>query len=264
MEEIIIFLDDILERLREKLLSEWRDEEGLLGFNIKGDETRGFDITAEKFLIDEIRKRLPKAAFFAEEEGEIGGEGPFFVLDPVDGSTNFLRKIGVYSVSIAVADEPYIERVNLGVVKNLVSGDTYVGIRGGGAFLNGRRIKVSGVTEPREAVIGIDLDFPDKSMLDKVLPLIKSVKKVRKMGSNALEISYVAHGGLDAFVDVRGVLTCESFLGAKVILEEAGGIVTDENGKEIKGKIDLSKRWNIIAAGNRVLHEKICSILHGK
>ncbi|MEM4446729.1 MAG: inositol monophosphatase family protein [Candidatus Jordarchaeales archaeon] len=264
MEELVIFLDDILERLREKLLSEWRDEGGLLGFNVKGDETRAFDITAEKFLINEIKERLPNAAFFAEEEGEIRGEGPFFILDPVDGSTNFLRKIGVCSVSIAVADEPYIEKVNIGMVKNLISGDIYVGVRGVGAFLNGKRIRVSSVMEPREAVIGVDLDFPDKNMLDKVLPLIKSVKKIRKIGTNALEISYVAHGGLDAFVDIRGVLTCESFLGAKVILEEAGGIITDENGKEIKGKIDLSERWSIIAAGNRVLHEKICSILRGK
>jgi len=264
VEELVLVLDDILERVREKLLSEWREERDMLGFNVKGDETRKFDVMAERFLVDEIKKRYPEAAFFAEEEGEIGGEGPFIVLDPVDGSTNFLRGIGACSVSVAVADEPYLESVKVGVVKNLISGDTYVGVKGMGAFLNGRLIKASDVSELGEAIVGVDLDFPDRTEVSKVFPLIMKARKLRKIGSNALEIAYVAHGGYDAFVDVRGVLTCESFLGAKIILEEAGGVITDGDGREIKGKVDLSKRWTIIASGNRILHNEISKVLKEK
>ncbi|MBS7246696.1 MAG: inositol monophosphatase family protein [Candidatus Jordarchaeales archaeon] len=263
-EELVPVLDDILERVRDRLLSDWREARELLGFNVKGDETRKFDVMAEKFLVEEIKRRYPEAAFFAEEEGEIGGGGPFFVLDPVDGSTNFLRGIGACSVSVAVADEPYLEDVKVGVVKNLISGDTYVGIKGRGAFLNGQLIRASGVSELSEAIVGVDLDFPDKTELSKVFPLMMKVRKLRKIGSNALEIAYVAHGGYDAFIDIRGVLTCESFLGAKIILEEAGGVVTDGEGREIKGRMDLNKRWTIIASGNKVLHGKISEVLRGK
>ncbi|MEM2047745.1 MAG: inositol monophosphatase family protein, partial [Candidatus Jordarchaeales archaeon] len=179
-EELVPVLDDILERVRDRLLSDWREARELLGFNVKGDETRKFDVMAEKFLVEEIKRRYPEAAFFAEEEGEIGGGGPFFVLDPVDGSTNFLRGIGACSVSVAVADEPYLEDVKVGVVKNLISGDTYVGIKGGGAFLNGQLIRASGVSELSEAIVGVDLDFPDKTELSKVFPLMMKVRKLRK------------------------------------------------------------------------------------
>ncbi len=262
LEELATFLENVLERVRVKLLYEWKRDGSLVGFNVKGDETRSFDLMAEEFLINEIRKRYPEAAFFAEEEGEIGGEGPFFIIDPVDGSTNFFRKVGSCSVSVAVADEPYLDRVKVGVVKSIFSGDVYIGIKGRGAFLNGEHIRSSNVKEVGDAIIGVDLDFPDKSNLKRLLPLLMQAKKLRKIGSNALEVSYVAHGGYDAFIDIRNVLTCESFLAAKIILEEAGGILTNEKGEKVKGKVDLAQKWSIIAAGNKELHSKICEILN--
>ncbi|MHA1607442.1 MAG: inositol monophosphatase family protein [Candidatus Freyarchaeota archaeon] len=263
VERYVSFLVDLLERARVRLLREWRGERGVVGVNVKGDETRGFDFRVEEYLVREIRGRWGRVGFFAEEEGEVEGEAPFFVLDPVDGSTNFLRRVGVCSISVAVAEEPYLESARVGVVKNVLSGETYHAVKGGGAFLDGVPIAPSNTVSLDGAVVGVDLDFPDKEDLRKVLPLMLRARKIRKVGSNALEISYVAHGGYDAFVDVRNLLTCESFLAAKVILEEAGGKVTDERGAPIRGEIRLEKKWNIIAAANSTLHGEILAVLRG-
>ncbi|MEM3586447.1 MAG: inositol monophosphatase family protein [Candidatus Jordarchaeaceae archaeon] len=253
---------DVAEKARIKLLREGLGSNELLGFNIKGDITRSFDKYCEDFIMSELRKFYHNITFLAEEAGVVKeGEDVFIIIDPVDGSFNFSRGIGLSAISIAVAPSPYFEEIEIAVVKDIVSGKTYYAVKGSGAYLNDFRVASSSLKELSDAVIGFDFDYPDKSNLNKVIPLLKSVKKIRKIGSNSLELSYVSSGGYDAFLDLRNVLGPENFASAKLIIEEAGGIISDDKGNPVEGEINLTKRQNIVAAGNETLHEKILDIL---
>ncbi|MGQ9720996.1 MAG: inositol monophosphatase family protein [Candidatus Jordarchaeum sp.] len=253
---------DIVEKAQVKLLKEGKGTNEILGYNIKGDTTRGFDKTTEDYLMNEIRKIYKNITFLAEEAGVVEeGKDIYVIIDPCDGSSNFSRGIGVSAIAIAVAPSPFFEEVEIAVVKDIVSGKAYYAIRGGGAFLDGVRVIPSKIKELSEAIVGIDLDFPVKSDLDRVIPILKTAQKVRKIGSNSLELSYVSSGGYDAFVDVRSTLSAENFASARLIIEEAGGLISDDEGNSIVGEIDLTRKQNLVAAGNSVLHEKILELL---
>ncbi|MEX2704723.1 MAG: inositol monophosphatase family protein [Candidatus Freyrarchaeum guaymaensis] len=253
---------DIIERARIKLLKEGLGTNEILGLNIKGDVTRSFDKTTEDYLMNEIRKIYKNITFLAEEAGVVEeGNDVYIIIDPIDGSSNHSRGIGLSAISVAVAPSPYFEEVEIGIVKDIVSGNTYYAVRGEGSYLNGLKVRPSQIKELQESIVGIDLDFPDKSGLDRVIPILKSVKKVRKIGSNSLELSYVSSGGYEAFLDLRNILSAENFAAAKLIIEEAGGIFTDDRGNSVEGKIDLTKKQNLVAAGNEVLYERILELL---
>ncbi|WXG40563.1 MAG: inositol monophosphatase family protein [Candidatus Freyarchaeum deiterrae] len=252
----------VAERARVKLLKEGSGSNELLGLNVKGDITRGFDKSSEDFIMSEIRKIYGNITFLAEEAGVVKeGEDVYIIIDPCDGSSNFSRGIGLSAISIAVAPSPYFEEVEIAIVKDIISGKTYYAIKGKGAFLDGLRVTPSQTKELQEAIVGVDLDFPDKSDLDKVIPLLRRVKKIRKIGSNSLELSYVSSGGYEAFLDLRNILSPENFASAKLIIEEAGGIISDDKGNPIEGKIDLTGKQNLVAAGNSILHEKILKLI---
>ncbi len=253
---------DIVEKARIKLLKEEPGTNEILGYNIKGDTTRGFDKTTEDYLMNEIRKIYKNITFMAEEAGVVEeGDDVYIIIDPCDGSSNFSRGIGLSAIAIAVAPSPYFGEVEIAIVKDIVSGKTYHAIKGEGAYLDDVRLALSSIVVLSEAIVGIDLDFPNKSDLDKVIPLLRGAKKIRKIGSNSLELSYVSSGGYDAFVDVRSTLSAENFASAKLIIEEAGGLISDDKGNPIEGEIDLTNKQNLVAAGNSVLHEKILEIL---
>ncbi|MFB0560739.1 MAG: inositol monophosphatase family protein [Candidatus Lokiarchaeia archaeon] len=252
----------ITERARIKLLKEGPGTNEILGLNIKGDTTRTFDKTTEDFIMSEIRKIYKNITFLAEEAGVVKeGNDVYIIIDPCDGSSNFSRGIGLSAIAIAVAPSPYFEEVEIAVVKDIISGRTYHAIKGEGAYLDGFKVTPSPMEEVEEAIVGIDLDFPVKSDLDKVLPVLKSAKKIRKIGSNSLELSYVSSGGYDAFLDLRTILSSENFASAKLIIEEAGAFISDDKGEPIEGKIELTRKQNLVAAGNNILHEKILELL---
>lgn len=253
---------DVVERARLELLREGSGLNKLLGFNIKGDVTRSFDKYCEEFIMSEIKRFHRNVTFLAEEAGVVkGGDEAFIIIDPVDGSYNFSRGIGLSAISIAVAPSPYFEEIEIAIVKDVVSGKTYHAVKGTGAYLNGSKVIPSPVKELQEAVVGLDLDYPDKSDLERVIPLMKMVKKIRKIGVNSLELSYVSSGGYEAFLDLRNFLSPENFASAKLIIEEAGGIISDEKGNPIEGEINLTRKQNLVAAGNDKLHEKILELL---
>ncbi len=253
---------DIVEKARIKLLKEGPGTGEILALNIKGDTTRTFDKNTEDYLMNEIRKIYKNITFLAEEAGVVEeGNDVYIIIDPCDGSENFSRGIGLSAIAIAVAPSPFFGEVEIAVVKDIVSGRTYHALKGGGAFLDGFRVVPSQVREIGEAIVGIDLDFPVKSDLDRVIPILKGAMKIRKIGSNSLELSYVSSGGYDAFLDVRSILSVENFASAKLIIEEAGGVISDDKGGPIEGEIELTRKQNLVAAGNSVLHEKIMELL---
>lgn len=253
---------DVVEKARVKLLNEGPGSNEFIGLNIKGDVTRSFDKSCEDFIMSEIRKFYRNVTFLAEEAGVVKeGDDVFVIVDPVDGSYNFSRGIGLSAISIAVAPSPYFEEIEIGIVKDVVSGKTYHAVKGAGAYLNGLRVTPSKVKELKEAIVGFDLDYPDRSDLYKVIPLLRRVKKIRKIGSNSLELSYVSSGGYEAFLDLRNILSPENFASAKLIIEEAGGIISDEKGNLIEGEIILTRKQNIVASGNSTLHEEILELI---
>ncbi|MEM3561785.1 MAG: inositol monophosphatase family protein [Candidatus Jordarchaeaceae archaeon] len=262
VEKNLKLLLDVAERARIKLLKEGLGANEILGYNVKGDTTRAFDKTTEDYIMGEIRKIYKNITFLAEEAGVVEeGDDVYVIIDPVDGSTNISRGIGLGAIAIAVAPSPYFEEVEIAIVKDIISGKTYHALRGRGAYLDGVKVSPSRIMELSEAVVGIDLDFPNKSDLDRVIPLLREAKKIRKIGSNSLELSYVSSGGYEAFLDLRSVLSPENFAPAKLIIEEAGGIISDDKGNSIEGKIDLTKKQNLVAAGNNILHQKILRLI---
>lgn len=228
------------------------------------DITRRIDLMAEKRIIQLLEREGIHALLISEEAGvrKVGGTPEVvLVVDPLDGTTNFANSIPFYSVSLAAGryrTKPVIEELDSGVVQDVVSGDVFHAARGGGSYFNGREI--SGRPQNREEVLVSLYTYgsKDKVNYDRLYDLVK----IRTLGSAALELCYVALGRMNAFVDMRGVLRLVDIAAAKIVLEEAGGTVTDAEGRPLRG--ELSKFYqgiNLIAASRRELHRKLLRAL---
>ena len=203
------------------------------------------------------------------------GNGPseaVFVVDPLDGTRNALKKIPAYGISIAVADPLGISKsvtdpdkltisdVEIGFVKNFATGDIYNAQKGKGAYLNGNKIRPSQKTDVSGSSIGAYIYRAEMSKIDK---LCKTVRSMRILGSVAIELCYVADGTYDAFLDVRGNLRIVDIAAAKLIVEESNGVVTDENCKPLENGLNVIDRTSIVASCNKDIHREIIEILGG-
>lgn len=262
-------LEGVFAEVRAYLLGDGLSETKAVDTNQKGQLTHRFDERAEELVIRRCLDAFDEPiAFLSEECGEarMGNGEPryLFVVDPVDGSINYLRGLELSAVSIAVL--PASAEITVGNVTHALVGEVFTGTlflaeRGRGATRNRAPIRSSAVQGLDEAVVSIDLGFLDKGKLSRVEPLIHQVKRVRCLGTAATEMALTASGGLDAFVDVRDALTAENFLAAGLLIEEAGGLITDPWGKPIPPAADLSQRFNVVASGNAVLHQAVLRVL---
>jgi len=265
-----ILLEETLKKARVDTLEALKTREVLtkVGTGIGGDVTRQIDVIAENVLIEALRRHVQNATVLSEESGwiKIGLGGlPLFIIDPLDGSTNVVRGYPCASISMAVAEGFHLRDVFAGAVINLMSGDLFKAERGGEVYLNTRKVEPSDVKRLEEAFIAIDLNlsrgFP--SYLKRVGPIIERAAHVRFLGTDALETSFVAAGICDAFVDLRGVLRLTDFAAAAFIVEEAGGVVVDVEGKplNVAAVLDTSPpRGSFIAACTDELCRKILSL----
>ncbi|HUQ17971.1 MAG TPA: inositol monophosphatase family protein [Gemmatimonadaceae bacterium] len=211
-------------------------DRGSLEWKQKGesDFVTEVDTRAEAAIIETIHSHYRDAVIVGEElspETMIGHEGITFVVDPLDGTTNFLHGYPEYSVSIAaVVDGELVA----GVVRNLTRPETFSAVRGGGAFLNDERISVSKETEPYRSLIGTGFPFKRHDLLEKYARQFIKVSShtagVRRAGSAAIDLSHVACGRFDAFWEL--VLAPWDIAAGVLIVREAGGIVTDLAGNE--------------------------------
>jgi myo-inositol-1(or 4)-monophosphatase len=191
------------------------------------------DTNAEEAIVETINAGCPGAVIIGEElspETLVGREGVTFLVDPLDGTTNFLHGYPEYSVSIAaVVDGELVAAV----VRNLARPETFTASRGGGAFMNGERISVSTETEPYRALIGTGFPFKRHDLLEKYAKQFIKVSShtagVRRAGSAAVDLSNLACGRFDAFWEL--VLAPWDIAAGTLIVREAGGIVTDLAGK---------------------------------
>jgi myo-inositol-1(or 4)-monophosphatase len=191
------------------------------------------DRSAEREIIYHLSKAYPDHAFLAEEGGSSGNQDSEFrwIIDPLDGTTNFLRGIPHFAVSIACE---YRGKIEHAVVLDPIRREEFTASRGRGAQLNGRRIRVSALTSLEGALLGTGIPF--KSRQTEHLPayfrsletLAGSCAGIRRAGAAALDLAYVAAGRLDAFWEI-GLAPWDMAAGS-LLIREAGGLVGDFNG----------------------------------
>jgi len=232
-----------------------------LGIGAGGDVTRVIDLEVEKAIVRSLSENLRDFVLVSEESGlkTYGVGGCVIVVDPLDGSTNVLRGYPACSSAIAIARGTALSDVIAAGVINLVTGDLYYAEKGFGAYLNGERIRPRGTSKVEDAFMAFELNIRGQisGYVLRVAELIERARHVRLIGSDALEICFVASGASDAFVDLRGFLRAPDFAASAFILKEAGGVVTDADGKELDCKLDPKARSTVIAACTQELHEDI-------
>ena len=209
-----------------------------------GDFVSTADLKSEKILREELLKARPSYSFLFEESGELKGTDKSFrwIIDPLDGTTNFLHGIPHWSISVALEkDGEVVAAVILDPIKN----ELFFAEKGGGAFMNSKRLRVSGRTSSEDCLIGFSHE-KTKEFYSDLSATTPSAGGIRRMGSTCLDLAYVAAGRFDVFW-CRGLYPWDSAAGS-LLIKEAGGFVTDING----GKNYVYGR-NILAA-NQYLH----------
>ncbi len=193
------------------------------------------DRAAEQKIIDALRKAYPTHGIRGEETGFHAGSGEgedyLWIIDPLDGTTNFLRGVPHFAVSIACK---YRGRLEHAVVLDPVRQEEFTASRGRGAQLNGRRLRVSGRTSLDGALLGTGFPFRDNQMdnLDNYLGMFRSLvgqtAGIRRAGAASLDLAYVAAGRFDAFWE-SGLSEWDMAAGV-LLIQEAGGLVSDFTG----------------------------------
>lgn len=225
--------------------------------------TMQFDREAEDLIIQGLTESGHGFEIITEERPTFSTipKPPYrVVIDPIDGSNNVERGIMTAAIALAVLpiDAPVIPgRVEWALVGELFSGIVFSAQRGGGAFRNGRRCHVSATTRLEHCMAGMNFDGRDPHAIRRLLIDQPTLGNVRRTGSSAMDSVYVASGTYDAYIDVGNVLTGESFLASLSIILEAGGIVSDHEGKPLRPITNLTEGFSLIAAGTKELHQEI-------
>ncbi|MGL4404626.1 MAG: inositol monophosphatase family protein [Notoacmeibacter sp.] len=221
-----------------------------------GDFVSQADKKAEKIIHAELSRARPGYSFLMEEEGEIIGDDPQhrWIIDPLDGTTNFLHGIPLFAISIALERQGQIVA---GLVFNPVMDELFTAERGNGAFVNDRRLRVAGRRDMYEAVIGTGVPHIGRGdhgkYLKQLAKMMPEVAGVRRLGAAALDLAYVAAGRMDGFWE-EGLHPWDVAAGA-ILIREAGGYVTDETGNH-----DVVNAKTIVA-GNEFIHRDVMGVL---
>ena len=199
------------------------------------------DLAAEQAIIEVLRDAFPGHGILAEESGESGPESEFtWIIDPLDGTTNFIHGMPQYAVSIAQTKNGVLEHA---VVYDPNTNEMFTASRGAGAFLNDRRIRVSRRTRLNESLIGTGFPFRQFDHVDAYLAMFKELTQktagIRRPGAASLDLAYVAAGRFDGFWEM-GLSPWDMAAGV-LLIQEAGGLVSD-----------LSGEANYLATGNLV------------
>ena len=205
------------------------------------------DVAAERAIIDTLKDAYPDHGFLGEESGSSENQSDFiWIIDPLDGTTNFLHNFPQYCVSIALQHKGEITQA---VIYEPNRNDLYTATKGRGAFLNDKRIRVSKCDKLQQSLIGTGFPFRDFKHLDTYLSMFKSMLQktsgIRRPGSAALDLAYVANGSLDAFWEI-GLSPWDIAAGA-LLVQEAGGIISNLNGKD--GWLESG---NVLAASPKI------------
>jgi myo-inositol-1(or 4)-monophosphatase len=206
----------------------------------KNDFATEIDRLAEKEIISIIKAAYPEHSILAEESGEHAGNDFVWIIDPLDGTTNFIHGFPQYAVSIALK---YKDRIEIGVVYDPQRDELFTAKRGGGAMLNNRRLRVTALTSMKGALIGTGFPFKVPQHLDAYLNMFRAITidsaGIRRAGSAALDLAYLAAGRLDAFWEIE--LKEWDMAAGILLVKEAGGVATD-----------FSFKYDYLASGNLI------------
>ncbi len=210
------------------------------------------DHAAEKAIIDTIRHAYPDHGFLGEESGQSNAEAEnIWIIDPLDGTTNFLHNFPQYCISIALQQKGVLTQA---VIYDPVRNDLFTATKGRGAFLNDKRIRVTSRTKLQESLIATGFPFRDFTHLDTYMAMLKSMIQkttgIRRPGSAALDLAYVAAGWTDGFFEIN--LSTWDIAAGGLLVQEAGGMVGDFEGNE-----SWISTGNIVAANPKVFAQML-------
>ncbi len=206
----------------------------------RNDFVTQVDRGAEQEIIRLIHKAYPQHAILAEESGASGDNEVTWIIDPLDGTTNFIHGIPHFAVSIGIQVRGKLEH---GVIYAPCTQDLYIASKGSGAMLNSRRIRVSACNELERALIGTGVPLREE-YLDRYVPMLRNIAAgtagIRRAGSAALDLAYVAAGRLDGFWEFN--LKPWDIAAGIVLVQEAGGII-----RALEGSEDVLQDGHILA-----------------
>jgi myo-inositol-1(or 4)-monophosphatase len=229
-----------------------------LQVSLKGpsDFVSSADRRAEDLLYKELSKARPTFGFIMEERGKIAGSDPSqtWVVDPLDGTTNFLHGIPQFAISIAAMKD---ENIVAALVFNPVADELFVAERGRGGFLNERRLRVAGRRDLSNSVVCCGIPHAgrgDSAKFRGELAAVQSrVAGVRRTGAAALDLAWVAAGRFDGFWE--RALSPWDLAAGMLLVREAGGIVTD-----LDGELSVLEKGSVLA-GNEFVHRELLSAI---
>lgn len=229
-----------------------------------GDQTFFIDELSEKIIIEALKGIAGEETGFTLISEECGikkfglESNTTLLLDPIDGSNNAKRGIPYFATSIAVLEGNTLDAVVAGYVADLPNGKEYWAIKGEGAWCNGDKIKCH--SNEDLDMVAFEASTPSVD-IPKMLPLLTSSRKVRCLGAIALDLALMAAGAVDIIAVATPSRTFD-YAAGMLILQEAGGIITDMSGGELSRiSAGIERTVPLIAASNKILHEKAIGLL---
>ncbi len=239
------------------LLKGFRSRKTVISYKSKTDLVTDVDRASEKYLVERISARFPDHTIIAEEGSRKDAPGDYiWYVDPLDGTNNYAHGLPFFCVSIGVFSIK-LKKVVAGVVYNPFLDELFTAVRGGGAFLNNKPMRVSLLDDIGVSLVSTgfpyDKALSDNNNLREFNRIILRIQGIRRMGSAAIDLSYVACGRIDGYWE--GKLKSWDMAAGSLIVEEAGGRVTTYNG----GPFD--PEFPEIVASNGKIHDQLISLL---
>lgn len=211
----------------------------------RNDFVTEVDRLAEQEIINVIRKAYPNHGILAEESGRLEGNDYCWIIDPLDGTTNYIHGFPQYAISIAAKLR---DKTEVGVIYDPIRHEMFTAARGAGAQLNNQRLRVSSRVTLENALIGTGFPFHETSQLERCMALFRAIfpkAEGRHAGSAALNLAYVASGRLDGYWEA--LLQEWDYAAGLLLVQEAGGLIGDFHGKP-----DYLDTGDIVAANPKI------------
>lgn len=217
------------------------------------------DIESEKIITETIRAVYPDHSILAEEGGLTANDTSIaqanrWIIDPLDGTTNFAHQLPLFCCSIAFQHK---NEIIAGIVFNPVTNELFTAVKNGGAYLNGAKIKVSDKNDLKESLLVTGFPYDTKDIIDPIIKrlsnCLKAAQGIRRLGSAALDLCYIACGRFDGFWEQK--LKPWDTAAGYLIASEAGGVVTDFANKPFQTEMDE------LLATNGLIHNQMLSMI---
>lgn len=216
-----------------------------------------YDHLSEETILNLLKAKFPTHGFITEESGELGSmkESIIWCIDPLDGTWNFAHNIPTFSISIAAL---FLSEPIIGIIYHPLLAELFVAEKGKGASLNGKLINVSTVDSLLKSGLSFGLSLHAKEdFVDKIRDLTKQHIMIRRSGSAALDLAYVAAGRLDGFFEPA--LNNWDVAAGALLVKEAGGVISTLDGE----RLNFRKKQSILGA-NQYIHKELLTFFHSK